>query len=616
MKNILKILSFVIIALLFSVTASAGEVNTSSGDKNPLLEMVGKPYAEYHETYMHTMSSLLHGDSLSRVRLITLFNEAAATDKSGEWKLISGIVANTVRFYNSRRGGYVCSPDYTSTDFSTDMRMLAARAGKQGFPLLQIFILYQAAEGYRVFVEDYEQAFDCYLEAAAMLDSVTTKEFPPRPHIYNEIANLYYNFGEYNDAIKYFQKVTLDPDASDNYYGSLNSAINGIALSYRNGYADYERSDSCFTYLLERVRTNEQDRTVWEGITEANIGYNFYLRGEPDIALSWLVPGIGKITRPNDFKFVSNRMVDVANIFLEKGKRETAKKYIDMALEYYAHTRIPKKESRLYEVLTRYYTMTGNSKTAAAYLDSTLAAKNKETESFSGLVLQRIEQRLRVADQKLLKQQIDAEHAQSQMYLYTTILTGVALVIILVLLGLTLFYYRRKRNAYRELVRHSQQWAGIEIPITAEQTEPEELQPIVVEETVCNDKRTTMVTETELSADNHDEMIMAEVEKAMIERKVYKRIDLTLDVLAKEIGYNRYYLSNALNRCTGKNFNSYVNEFRVKEAIRIMSEPREDNLTTDAIAFEAGFNDRQALYRVFKKTTGLSPRDFRMNRTE
>jgi AraC-like DNA-binding protein len=34
----------------------------------------------------------------------------------------------------------------------------------------------------------------------------------------------------------------------------------------------------------------------------------------------------------------------------------------------------------------------------------------------------------------------------------------------------------------------------------------------------------------------------------------------------------------------------------------------------DEIAFEAGFNARQSLYRVFKKIIGLSPGAFRRNR--
>lgn len=106
---------------------------------------------------------------------------------------------------------------------------------------------------------------------------------------------------------------------------------------------------------------------------------------------------------------------------------------------------------------------------------------------------------------------------------------------------------------------------------------------------------------------------MERIEQAVDGEKLYRRDDLTLDVLVERTGYNRYYLSGALNRCTGRNFNTYINEFRIKEAIRLLSDPATADMTVEQIAFEAGFNDRKSLYRVFRKITGLSLPDFRKN---
>lgn len=45
----------------------------------------------------------------------------------------------------------------------------------------------------------------------------------------------------------------------------------------------------------------------------------------------------------------------------------------------------------------------------------------------------------------------------------------------------------------------------------------------------------------------------------------------------------------------------------------MLSDPTTAQLTVEQIAFEAGFNDRKSLYRVFRNITGLSLPVFRKN---
>jgi len=75
---------------------------------------------------------------------------------------------------------------------------------------------------------------------------------------------------------------------------------------------------------------------------------------------------------------------------------------------------------------------------------------------------------------------------------------------------------------------------------------------------------------------------------------------------------NRTYISRAINQCTGKNFSTFINEYRIKEAILIMSEDAE-KYSFEGLGYEVGFNDRKTFYNAFKKITGLSPSDFRGN---
>lgn len=257
----------------------------------------------------------------------------------------------------------------------------------------------------------------------------------------------------------------------------------------------------------------------------------------------------------------------------------------------------------LYPVLAKYYAATGNPYLAGQYVDSTLISNENHNEEFHTV-------RLLHAEQRLHREEMNTEQVRSEGYRRVAVTVSVTLIIVSLLLFVIVYFYRKKRKAYRELVRHSQSWAGVDVSEVSEITgDPSGMENGIVEA----DTGTDVITAKPVAPEESDKIIMQSIEKAMSEKKLYKCSDLSLDSLAAETGFSRYYVSQALNRCAGKNFSSYVNDYRIKEAIRIMSEPSNGNLTLDGIAYESGFNDRQNFHRVFKKKTGLPPGDFRKN---
>lgn len=81
--------------------------------------------------------------------------------------------------------------------------------------------------------------------------------------------------------------------------------------------------------------------------------------------------------------------------------------------------------------------------------------------------------------------------------------------------------------------------------------------------------------------------------------------------LADLVGSNTKYVSYAINRCLGKSFPSMVNGYRVGEACRrLREEAGERTYTIESIAAECGFKSRTNFSTIFKKSTGLSPREY------
>lgn len=85
---------------------------------------------------------------------------------------------------------------------------------------------------------------------------------------------------------------------------------------------------------------------------------------------------------------------------------------------------------------------------------------------------------------------------------------------------------------------------------------------------------------------------------------------LTLRHVAQTVNLSATYFSELFRKTTGMNFVDYVARTRVEKAKNLLQNP---NLRITAIAFEVGFQSLSQFNRVFKKTTGHTPREYRCN---
>lgn len=95
--------------------------------------------------------------------------------------------------------------------------------------------------------------------------------------------------------------------------------------------------------------------------------------------------------------------------------------------------------------------------------------------------------------------------------------------------------------------------------------------------------------------------------------KPHTNQDLTIEMLAEQMGVPKNSLSQLINNQLGMNFFELVNSYRVKEAQKLILNSTFQNYTIDAIAKESGFKSRTSFYEAFKKQTGMTPTEFKMN---
>ena len=97
----------------------------------------------------------------------------------------------------------------------------------------------------------------------------------------------------------------------------------------------------------------------------------------------------------------------------------------------------------------------------------------------------------------------------------------------------------------------------------------------------------------------------------MEKEKPYLNGELSINDLTQRLNIPRHYLTQILNENLGKNFYTFVNEYRVKEVIRMMQDPAYDHYTLLALGFEAGFNSKSSFNTIFKNFTGMTPSEYR-----
>jgi len=80
--------------------------------------------------------------------------------------------------------------------------------------------------------------------------------------------------------------------------------------------------------------------------------------------------------------------------------------------------------------------------------------------------------------------------------------------------------------------------------------------------------------------------------------------------LAQLINIQPNQLSWLLNKTIGKNFNEFINHYRIETFKHIAKKTNHTHLTIEGLAYESGFNSKTVFNTYFKKETGLTPKQF------
>lgn len=120
-----------------------------------------------------------------------------------------------------------------------------------------------------------------------------------------------------------------------------------------------------------------------------------------------------------------------------------------------------------------------------------------------------------------------------------------------------------------------------------------------------NLRQITLYRNSKEKTESSDPVVRAEVYM----REHYAE-NITLNTVAAKIYVNSAYLSRVFHQKTGKTFTDALTAIRMEAAKRLLIQ---SNLPTAEVARECGYVDVKGFFRSFKRYTGISPGDWRMN---
>jgi AraC-like DNA-binding protein len=604
--------------LLFSLLFSLSCPHLAA-QENPFIVMAAKPYAEYSaELEKDAYLDIDLHDSPRATQTAAQMREAAHVSGNKKWLLEASLYEANHRYF---RPIHLQKPNQQemerlAEEMIATLLPIVEKAKKTGAKDIQFRALHSIMQRYMQ-TKNYEMGFHYCLELDKSLSAVSAEEFPLRPLYYVQITHHYISFREYETARLFLEKVLENPDMAYRQR-VLESTWNDLGLIHRYHYQNFPASDSCFSRILELKPTDperisptadaeirlslQEEYELWAAIAKGNLGHNAFLQGQYEKAIPLLKHGMAKSVEnnPYNYPYAAGKALVLANIFLEKKDPLRAKSYADTASGFLDRSRQKDKVAgavrdielwaQYFQVMNRYWRMRGDYAQALLYADSTLTARTLFEDDFNLRKLHRAEQRAK-------HEELQAEKLRSERYRRSTVFIAAFLSLLLILLGMLYHYYRKKKAAYHDLIQKNKHWAD---------SNQLEKRPAKEIDGTNNANDRQLPTEKEID-------LTSRIHEMMTTLQLYRNSALTLDSLAHLLGVNRETVSRSINRATGKNFSRFLNEYRIKEAVRFLSSMRNRTVNFDEIAAQLGFNNRETFHRAFKQITGLPPNEFKKN---
>lgn len=583
-RSAIILMFFLFIFVNIKVKATAGV--------NPFSEFVGKPYGTYHYALRDTLRKRYDSNNRQFVmKTIEQMRSLPDPLHDKQWQLEASFMEACYKH------------DYLNGDslsFVNEMERLAKASQNVGNQVFYVRIVRRLFDFYRAY--DLTDGISAARRLEKVLHTVTSQQYPDVVDCQFRLGEYYYFFKDYERAEKYFLS-TVHHRYEPAVYAIFIHARNNLGAIYQKYYHNLDASDrwirSMATFRHEHHITEMAN--IYDAWMIGDLGYNQMLRDNYATAIKMMKTSLKTMyNEAKDYSYSYNTAVNIASSYCHLGMFNEAKPYLEIATVCWKNKDniILFDRQSFFQAMSQYYIGTGNAKLGMCYQDSAFIARDKRDAHYNMNAFLMIEQQMN----KVEYQQKEKENKDNyDRY----ILMLIVAIIIAIAFASSQILYIQKRRAYHALVKKSQQWASVPLNAAVENDE---------EESNDNDDKpqndnAPAVNEVLMSSEQSSSLI-ERIRKYVEQSRCFLNPEISLNDISRAVYSNRSYVSQAIN-ANYPNFSTFINEYRIQEAVRILSQ--DENAQLNEIMLDVGFKSRKTFYNAFKLFTGLSPITFKKN---
>lgn len=425
------------------------------------------------------------------------------------------------------------------------------------------------------------------LSAEELLYSLEVVESLDEPQltadIYNSLGTLYHAIGDYERAIRFYR---LADDLNKNDELAFKVQINtSISLTRLQRFEEAINGYNKALELAEQIGDSLDISAVLYNIGNLQLQAESPERAKPYFERSMAIAEL--INHP--YGKLSN-LIGQGVAELQLDQFDASLELLLNALKIAEESDLTSEKRHIFDLLSILYGEMQDDDLQQVFADRTQQLANSLLSTEDQLEILRLASTLELDIQQSITNQKETE--LEQLRIRNSWFTLLFSLLLLTSLSFTVYY--RKRNAkFSSLYKELQQK---EVP----QTPPETYTPLSIMETDDGPDQASKMEEIYKS-------ILHQLE----EEELYKNVDLSLQDLATSIGSNYRYVSEAINYAGNSGFYDLVNRYRVKNAMKLLTQFNKNEISTFEIMEQSGFRNSATFYRVFKLEIGMTPSQFR-----